>query len=117
MGTDKPIEMKKTYKILTYGLRYADFAPQRELFALRDNGDIEIVGEIGYDPVDEEIFYCRKSFEEGLTLPYDKILVCGDSLRPVIDSFSADTWDKVELLDDFVKKSIEKTRQKKKITQ
>ena len=95
--------MRQMYRIVTYGLRYADFARQRELFALRDNGDIEIIGELGYDPVDEEIFYCRKSMQEGLNLPYDKILVCGDSLRPITDSFPANTWNKTELLDDFVK--------------
>ncbi len=107
---------RQQLKILTYGLRYADFAPQRELFALRDNGDIEIIGEIGYDPADEEIFYCRKSFEEGLKLPYDMILVCGNSLRPVIDSFPVDAWDKVELLDEFVKPyHVETERQQVRI--
>ena len=109
---NKMVNVLKQLKILTFGLRYADFVPQRELFALRDNGDIEIIGEIGYDPADEEIFYCRKSFEEGLKLPYDKILVCGDSLRPVIDSFPADIWSKVELLDDFVKPYHEETERR-----
>ena len=76
--------MNKKKKILTYGLRYSDFASQRELFALRANGDIEIVGELAYDPDDEEIFYCRRSVEESLKLDFDLIIVCEGNVE--------DTW-------------------------
>ena len=70
------MEEKKT-RIITYGLRYSDFETQRELFALRNNGDIEIVAEIGYDPEDPEIFGKRMTLEAGLKYGYDGVVICG----------------------------------------
>ena len=64
-------------KIITYGLRYKDFGRQRNLFALRNNGEIEIVAEIAFDSSDEEIFFKRKDITEGLAMPHDYLVVCG----------------------------------------
>jgi predicted O-methyltransferase YrrM len=64
-------------KIITYGLRYKDFGRQRNLFALRNNGDIEITCEVAFDSADEEIFFKRKDISEGLKTPHDYLVVCG----------------------------------------
>ncbi|WP_034445667.1 class I SAM-dependent methyltransferase [Butyrivibrio sp. AE2032] len=64
-------------KVVTFGLRYKDFSRQRNLFALRNNSEIEIVAEIAYDDSDEEIFFKRTSIEEGLAIPHDYVIVCG----------------------------------------
>ncbi len=66
-------EMKR---IITYGLRYQDFATQRDLFALQADGEIEIVAEIAYDPEDPEIFSKRMSIPEGIASEHDGIIVC-----------------------------------------
>lgn len=68
---------EKKVRIITYGLRYSDFETQRELFALRNNGDIEIVAEIGYDSEDPEIFGKRMTLEAGLECGYDGVVICG----------------------------------------
>lgn len=62
-------------RIITYGVRFKDFDIQRDLFALRNNGDIEIVAELGFDEGDQEIFYLRKDFEEVIALEHDYIVV------------------------------------------
>ena len=68
---------EKKVRIITYGLRYPDFETQRELFALRNNGDIEIVAEIGYDSENPEIFGKRMTLEAGLGCGYDCVVLCG----------------------------------------
>ncbi len=85
---------KPTRKIITYGLRYSDYDRQRELFALRNNGDIEIVAEVAYEPEDKEIFFRRMSISEGLECEHDAIVVCGDSIEEAsrkIANSAADT--------------------------
>lgn len=67
-------------KIITYGLRYKDYAKQRDLFAMRNNGEIDIVTEIAYEPEDSEIFYKRKSVDEGLKCEYDMVIVCSGTI-------------------------------------
>jgi len=64
-------------KVITYGLRYKDFGRQRNLFALRNNGEIEIVAEIAFDSSDDEIFFKRKDISEGLKMSHDYLVVCG----------------------------------------
>lgn len=64
-------------RIITWGIRYSDYDIQRELFAMRANGEVEIVAEVMYDPADEEIFYCRKPLDDALALDYDYIVVPG----------------------------------------
>lgn len=76
------MQKKQAIRVITCGLRYADYGPQRELFALRNNGDIEIVAEIGYDLADPEIFGKRMTVEEALACAYDGIVVCGDGVAP-----------------------------------
>ncbi|MBR1909614.1 MAG: class I SAM-dependent methyltransferase [Lachnospiraceae bacterium] len=63
-------------RIITYGLKYTDFDRQRDLFAMRDNGEIEIVAETGYDPSEPEIFYRRMPADEVLNMRHDMIIVC-----------------------------------------
>lgn len=72
--------MKDRIKIITYGLRYSDYAKQRDLFAMRNNGEIDIMAEIAYETEDPEIFYKRRSIDEGLKCEYDKIIVCTGTL-------------------------------------
>ncbi|MCR4674759.1 MAG: hypothetical protein K5675_07100, partial [Lachnospiraceae bacterium] len=71
-------------KIITCGLRYSDFARQRDLFALRNNKDVEIVGEILFEANDEEIFFCRKTVEEALDNSFDFIMLCGMEKETVL---------------------------------
>lgn len=83
-------------KIITYGLRYSDYRKQRDLFALCNNGDIEIVAEIAYDPEDPEIFFRRMSIEDGLAAEYDMIIVCDGTIEEAKEclrdrGFDADT--------------------------
>ena len=72
--------MKDRIKIITYGLRYSDYAKQRDLFAMRNNGEIDIMAEIAYETEDSEIFYKRRSVDEGLKCEYDMIIVCTGTL-------------------------------------
>lgn len=72
---------KAAMKIITYGLRYSDFDTQRELFALRNNGVIDIVGEIAYIPEDDEIFFKRMSMEDGAKCSADAVIVCGGTIE------------------------------------
>ena len=82
-GYDRAIEngkgrydgLKAPKKVITYGIRFKDFDIQRNLFALRNNGDIEIVAEFGYAAEDQEVFFLRKNFEEGIALEHDYIVV------------------------------------------
>lgn len=66
--------------IITYGLRYSDYGKQRNLFALRNNEEIEIVAEIAYEPEDQEIFYKRMSVEDGLACDHDMVIVCSGTV-------------------------------------
>ncbi len=75
-------------KIITYGLSYSDYDKQRDLFAMRNNEEIEIVAEIAYKPEDPEIFYKRMPVKEGLALDHDMVIVgsgtmdeAGDEIR------------------------------------
>lgn len=72
--------MKDRIKIITYGLRYSDYAKQRDLFAMRNNGEIDIVAEIAYEPEDPEIFYKRRSVDEVLKCEYDMVVVCSGTI-------------------------------------
>ena len=72
--------MKDKIKIITYGLRYSDYAKQRDLFAMRNNGEIDIMAEIAYEPEDLDIFYKRRSVDEGLKCIYDMIIVCSGTI-------------------------------------
>ena len=72
-------------KIITYGLSYFDYAKQRDLFAMRNNGETEIVAEIAYEPEDPEIFYKRMPVKEGLTLDYDMVIVCSGTIDEARD--------------------------------
>lgn len=74
-GTDRYDNPHVVRKVITYGIRFEDFDIQRNLFALRNNGDIEIVAELGYAPSDQEIFFCRKEFKDGIGLDHDLIIV------------------------------------------
>ena len=67
-------------RIITLGLRYSDYDTQRKLFALKNNGEIKIVSEIGYVSEDPEIFYNRMTYDEGLALDYDMVIVSDDFL-------------------------------------
>ena len=75
------------YRIITYGLRYADFGRQRELFSLRNNGNIEILGEVAFEAEDEEIFFCRMSLEEAVKISPDLVLVCETELEYAIEKY------------------------------
>lgn len=75
--------MKK--KIITYGLSYSDYAKQRDLFAMRNNGEIEIVAEIAHEPEDPEIFYKRMSDKDGLALDHDMVIVCSGTIDEARD--------------------------------
>ena len=68
-------------RIMTYGLRYADFAKQRELFALRNNGEIEIVEEMAYDPSEPEIFYRRFQPDDPPGITPDMVVVCSGTIE------------------------------------
>nr|MCR5733609.1 hypothetical protein [Lachnospiraceae bacterium] len=68
--------MAKKKKIVTYGLRYSDYAKQRDLFALRNNGDIEIIAETGFNAEDPEIFFKRMTLDEALACAPDMIIDC-----------------------------------------
>ncbi len=78
--------MKDRIKIITYGLRYWDYAKQRDLFAMRNNGEVEIVAEIAYEPADPEIFYKRMLVEEGLSCDHDMVVVCDGTIDEARDN-------------------------------
>ncbi len=76
-------------RIITYGLKYDDFEPQRELFALQAAGEIEIVAELAYDPADKEIFGRRMDLQDALKSDYDMIIDCGGSVDETISELAA----------------------------
>lgn len=65
-------------KIATWGLRYSDYRRSRGLFALRNNGDLEIICELAYDPADDEIFYKRWVASKGTCSGFDTLVICDD---------------------------------------
>ena len=93
-------------KVITWGLRYSDYARQRELFALRNNGDIEIIAEISYEQQDEEIFYLRSGIEDALKADFDLIIVCNGDMEGVRAQLTAlgneAAAEKAVLLEEFV---------------
>lgn len=101
-------------KIITYGLRYSDFDKQRELFALRNNGDIEIIAEIAYEAGDKEIFFKRMPIPEGLACEYDLVIVCSGTIEEAREKLLESGFDdiRVEYMSVLTKPHYEKIKQK-----
>jgi len=57
---------------------------------MRNNGEIRIVAELGYDPSDEEIFFCRAELSEGLSRPHEMIVICNGDEQSLVDSLNAE---------------------------
>ena len=71
-------ESKNAKKVITWGIRYSNYAVQRELFALRNNGCISIEAEAGYYESDPEIFFRRMEFNAALKQDHDYLVVRND---------------------------------------
>lgn len=80
-------------KVITYGLNYSDYDRQRELFALRNNGEIDIVAEIGYEPGDDEIFYKRMPSAQALSSDYDVIAVCSGTIQDALSDINSEGFE------------------------
>lgn len=74
-------------KIITYRLKYSDFGRQRDLYCLIRSGDIEVVGELFYNPQDNEIFGRRIESSDLGKVDYDTCVICdgADDLQNVVE--------------------------------